>query len=618
MGGAGANATSPTLQWIEFKADEVVAFDGRESKLLAEFSEDVEPKRLSLRHQTIPSPDTTTDWRYGIYRLDRDRLILCWTNGQTPLPTEFAGDVNGFVQLLVLRREWNPPAEYQPKERPPPRAVIPFTAFEATLLQKAWADAVDVGVETTNSLGMTLRLLPPGSFDPTGAERLKSFPSPSDQVPPVGANISQPVYIATKEVTVAQFRKFVEATEYETTAERMPPESGNERHTWHHSGIVQDSDQHPVVHVSWQDAQAFCRWLSDTEQQQYRLPTITEWAFAARAGTASSTPLKLPHNARLRFFDTTAPVGGDKANLFGLHDLFGNVSEWANDNMGAVETGGGFGGAGADGLAKTYGPRHRHFAVTALGGGYRSTRKRDDGTEWMLPLLHGDTGHLDDMGFRVARVVTRDVEVLSGYWPPVESLMATATQATISSKADRTKTTDPKTPLDDSAKERPTPRPVIALRGLVPIGSFPLAPNVLDFEVERAREVTTGFDVGPGKDAWSKVDLTNSLKLLEQSDYAPDSVPGLLANPAFTMPLLQRADTAWPKELVTHPQLPLTPPKSKYEVQQQLFRFFDFNVMPGYRYAYRVRLKFTPPGKQEKPPEIFTPWSTNSNWVAVE
>jgi uncharacterized protein (TIGR03067 family) len=79
MAGAGASAGSSPLQWIEFADDHVVVFDGRETKLVAEFSTDadIEPKRLSLRHPSFPAPDAGSDWRYGIYRLERDRLIVC-------------------------------------------------------------------------------------------------------------------------------------------------------------------------------------------------------------------------------------------------------------------------------------------------------------------------------------------------------------------------------------------------------------------------------------------------------------------------------------------------------------------------------------------------------------
>ena len=135
--------------------------------------------------------------------------------------------------------------------------------------------ASNVEVETTNSLGMKLRLIPPGGF--VGDD-----------------NIEAPLLVGTDEVTIAQFRKFVEATGYESSADLSALEQGRECFNWRNPGIVQDSDQHPVVRVSWRDTQAFCRWLGDTEQQSYRIPTVAEWAFAARAGLATRIRIKQP------------------------------------------------------------------------------------------------------------------------------------------------------------------------------------------------------------------------------------------------------------------------------------------------------------------------------------
>jgi uncharacterized protein (TIGR03067 family) len=407
---AGANVASPMLQWIEFKDDEVIAFDGREAKLLAEFREDTEPKRLSLRHQTIPSPDAATGWRYGIYRLERDRLIICWTNGQSPLPSEFAGDVNGFVQLLVLRREWNPPADIDPSKTPPPRAVIPFTAEEAKRYQEAWARSANVPVEITNSLGMKLRLIPPGAFDPLQQQMLASVYRSSYREagvvfdPPVP---SRPLYLATHEVTLGQFRKFVEATQYVTSAERL-----SQAMTWKSPGIAQDGEEHPVVRISWTDALAFCQWLSETEHESYRLPLFAEWAFIARAGLAAELRIKPPVNSRLKFFDTTAPVGGDSANVFGLHDLFGNVSEWTFDV--SVQPGE-FDDLG-NGSTKSEDKRRAFH----LGGGFRSAmsdwqtanggRPIQHAKAWLFPNEVDDSSTFDDVGFRVAREIAKPVK----------------------------------------------------------------------------------------------------------------------------------------------------------------------------------------------------------------
>ena len=100
-------------------------------------------------------------------------------------------------------------------------------------------------------------------------------------------------------MTVAQFRTFVEATGYKTDAERTgkgatgPNERGemvpSPKLNWREPGFPQE-DIHPVVNVSWNDAVAFCAWLSRKEEKAYRLPTEAEWEYACRAGCAAATP----------------------------------------------------------------------------------------------------------------------------------------------------------------------------------------------------------------------------------------------------------------------------------------------------------------------------------------
>ena len=114
-------------------------------------------------------------------------------------------------------------------------------------------------------------------------------------------------------------------------------------------------DEHPVVNVSWNDAVAFCQWLSRSEGKTYRLPTEAEWEYACRAGTTSryyigDEPEKLAEvgntedAAYLRIFGSppwailaddgyafTAPVGRFRPNAFGLYDMHGNASQWCSD-----------------------------------------------------------------------------------------------------------------------------------------------------------------------------------------------------------------------------------------------------------------------------------------------
>jgi len=122
---------------------------------------------------------------------------------------------------------------------------------------------------------------------------------------------------------------------------------------WRYPGFAQ-SDDHPVVCVSWNDAQAYGEWLSRKTGHTYRLPKESEWEYAARAGTP--TPFPWPegvsqlcayangadaalkrHQPRLSVLDCndgypyTASVGSFMPNPWGLYDMHGNVMEWVQD-----------------------------------------------------------------------------------------------------------------------------------------------------------------------------------------------------------------------------------------------------------------------------------------------
>jgi len=105
---------------------------------------------------------------------------------------------------------------------------------------------------------------------------------------------------------------------------------------------LSSADDEAVIDVSWYEANAFCRWLSDKEGRPYRLPTEAEWEYACRAGTTThySTGDTLPtpyHKAAVR---TGGPVlvslrvGETPPNAWGLHDMHGNVEEWCLDGYG--------------------------------------------------------------------------------------------------------------------------------------------------------------------------------------------------------------------------------------------------------------------------------------------
>lgn len=172
----------------------------------------------------------------------------------------------------------------------------------------------------------------------------------SGQTPLHQVSISS-FYLSKYEVTYRQFKAFVDATKYITDAEKKGycfiwTSSGSglgvKGVNWRHDVKGQLRSiadyQHPVIHVSQNDAKAYCEWLSKQTGKTYRLPTEAEWEYAARGGKlskgyryAGSNELKEIAWYFSNSGNTTHAVGGLRANELGLFDLSGNVREWCSD-----------------------------------------------------------------------------------------------------------------------------------------------------------------------------------------------------------------------------------------------------------------------------------------------
>ncbi|HEV3142978.1 MAG TPA: SUMF1/EgtB/PvdO family nonheme iron enzyme, partial [Gemmataceae bacterium] len=223
--------------------------------------------------------------------------------------------------------------ELRPDEDNPASPPWPFNADKAKELQEACAKKLSVPVEQENSIGMKLRLIPPGKFT-----MAKDY----------NATITKPFRIGIYEVTVGQFRAFIQETEYKTDAEKSvrgghvkvrANEDGefSRDYTWKHPDVSQ-GDKYPVGQLSWYDAVKFCQWLSEKEKKTYRLPTEAEWAWACRAGNAGiyqfgDDQSKLGEYAWFaeNSGGRTHPVGEKKPNAWGLFDMHGNVCEYCQD-----------------------------------------------------------------------------------------------------------------------------------------------------------------------------------------------------------------------------------------------------------------------------------------------
>ena len=277
---------------------------------------------------------------------------------------------------IGLPDRMSPGASDEGKAEPPPLALAPFDVADAKQHQRAWAEYLGVPVETTNSIGMSFRLIPAGEFMMGSAKSAEEIVRlfhldeddarfHADEHPQHPIRITKPLYLGVHEVTVGQFRSFVDASGYRTEVEKDGRGGWGydaktrrlERHkptwTWRNVGLTQ-TDDHPVVNVTWNDAVAFCRWLSDKEGVTCRLPTEAEWECACRAGTVTmyyhgdnSEGLTQIGNmadgtaqAKSSSWMTiaaragsvlTTPVGQFRPNGFGLCDTHGNVWEWCQD-----------------------------------------------------------------------------------------------------------------------------------------------------------------------------------------------------------------------------------------------------------------------------------------------
>ena len=191
----------------------------------------------------------------------------------------------------------------------PSLAKAPFNAQQAKEFQQQWAKNIGTDLVHANSIGMKLVLLPPGEFTMGRTEEqldtiltmIKSDPTTKRNyggqvawsmlmMPAHRVRITKPFYMGATEVTVGQFRQFVEASGYKTEAEQgldggEPYKANRPISTWRkpmawRSNYTQKDDE-PVLHLCWNDCVAFCDWLSEKEGQEYCLPTAAEWEYAA-------------------------------------------------------------------------------------------------------------------------------------------------------------------------------------------------------------------------------------------------------------------------------------------------------------------------------------------------
>ena len=191
--------------------------------------------------------------------------------------------------------------------------------------------------------GPDLILIPTGRFQMGSPEheRKKAMEAGSKkswldrETPQHWVGIEQPIAMGRYPVTVGQWRAFAQATGWQPSGQ----------FNWAAPGFRQ-ADYHPVVGVSWKDAQQYLHWLGEQTGERYRLPSEAEWEYACRAGTKTAFYFGETIGTDLANYDGnysyngspkgvhrqgTSRVGEFAPNPWGLFDMHGNVWEWVQD-----------------------------------------------------------------------------------------------------------------------------------------------------------------------------------------------------------------------------------------------------------------------------------------------
>jgi formylglycine-generating enzyme required for sulfatase activity len=255
------------------------------------------------------------------------------------------------------------------------KAVADKIASDKLAADKLAADKAAAEKRVVPVAGQTIKdcadcpemvVIPAGSFM-MGSPDIEKGRQPDGREGPVHeVRIGYPYALGKHEVTRGEFSRFAAASGYKTEAERTSGCAEWDGKAWVHDasknwrnpGFPQ-TDSHPVVCVSWNDAQAYLTWLNKkVPGKGFRLPSEAEWEYAARAGqgaarypwgddagnskicgfangmdTIGKAQVSVPWSAAScgDGHAYTAPAGSFKANDFGLYDMHGNAWEWVQD-----------------------------------------------------------------------------------------------------------------------------------------------------------------------------------------------------------------------------------------------------------------------------------------------
>ncbi len=286
-------------------------------------------------------------------------------------------------------------------------------ALDVTILTEAQQRVARTPVTVRAHGSIEMRLMPVGSYTMGSTRREPGRHANEGQRP---VELRRLFYLGTREISNAQFREF-----------RPEHKSGQ------FGGVTLNGDNQPVVQVSWQDAVAYCNWLSQQDglppayrsqggelvpvtpmSTGYRLPSEAEWEWAARGGPAqhrypwgdalpvapnsgnyadatARTPLADIIDGYDDGFLASAPIGSFAASTLGLYDLGGNVSEWTTDLYATTYS---IDAVAVDPMNLAAGNQH-----AVRGASWRSA----DIAALRVAARAADAAPRDDLGFRIAR-----------------------------------------------------------------------------------------------------------------------------------------------------------------------------------------------------------------------
>lgn len=298
-----------------------------------------------------------------------DRLLLCVTEASGLRPWAFQADEDRghMVFALVRSRESG-----SLREKLALNPVSLATSQDMTMQSvQAWSKKLNIQAEGTNSVGMEMVLVPPAAYhlvdQPHLATLRRELPEPSpvrdvptftyefppklkQQITKRHKLVSYPFVMSRRTVTVEQFRQFIDETSYVTEAKREPADKSasppETKGGWRKDGRLfnwveglswqseepsaEESESMPVGVISRRDATEFCKWLSEKEGRQYRLPKNEEWTAAMQLGAARK-PLPATNSDEPMINDYYGWFDANSQHPLGIARSLDSYAEWTLD-----------------------------------------------------------------------------------------------------------------------------------------------------------------------------------------------------------------------------------------------------------------------------------------------